>query len=185
MGPVTMAAAAPAMQAVTDCSIADVTDFAFPGDGRPGIALTVSPVSRTAFCTAVKSQPSCAAASRKQAKLPTRRIGRSPIVPFRRSHDFNAISGPIPDGSPWVTRMGPRPVARSPCFDNGIPPEIAQIALAQDRHLLDEELLLQLIARGKLKRDQLRRRRVATHDDLQTRLRIERINHFTSVGLQK
>src|SRR2546423_2839204 len=83
----------------------------------------------------------------------------------------------MPEGSPWLTTMG-RLWVTSSGFDNRVPPEIAKVAFSQNRHLLHEQLLLQLIAAWQLKCNQFWRRRITTHNDFESRGREIRLYHL-------
>src|SRR5258707_15392889 len=113
-----------------------------------------------------RSTPQIAAASPNTSALPINCRGRPAICPPSAAQALTAISGPMPEGSPWLMTMGSLERAASSCFDNGVPPQIAQIALRVDGHLLHEELLLELVARGQFERHQFWRRGIAAHDDL-------------------
>src|SRR5258706_15196676 len=74
--------------------------------------------------------------------------GCPPILPPRLLNAATAISGPIPAGSPIVTRIAASAGAGLAGFDIGVAPEVAKIAPGQVRDLLIEQLFLDLLARG-------------------------------------
>src|SRR5262245_29805823 len=145
MGAVTSAAASPLTQAATPRSIAEVTAIAFVAAGLPGETLILCPVSMIALSGIATLIPARVAASRKTSPLPMSRNRRPSICPERADHALTATSGPMPAGSPWLMTMGRLEKRPSSCFDNGVAPQIAQIALGEERHLLHEKLLLHLI----------------------------------------
>src|SRR6476646_5878646 len=185
MGAVTSAAASPVRQACTPRSIAAVTWAALATEGRP--ALFERPVSMPVSVMASASPgmwtPQRAAASRNSPAFPIKCKERPAILPASAAQALTAISGPMPDGSPWLMTMGSFERAPSSCFDNGVPPQIAQIAFREDGHLLHEELLLELVVRGQFESHQFRRRGVAAHDDLKPGGREERFDDFAGSGL--
>src|SRR5512146_564272 len=146
IGAVTRAAALPFTQARTLASIAAMTPGAFFTSARPGSGTAVCPVSMTASCNSRVPMFESSAARANTSALPTRRIERPSIVPPSADHALTAISGPMPEGSPMLTRMGSA-LSPSARFDNGVAPQLGKIALGEDRHLLDEKLLLDLVAR--------------------------------------
>src|SRR5579872_2869195 len=181
IGPVTRPAASPPTQRATQYSIAAVTAPAWRADGRPGSAFTGRPVSMMAARSETPSRLSRAAVSRKSAGVPAIRNGRPAMLPRNRAKALMAISGPMPDGSPWLIRIGRR-ACPSPVFDNGVAPEIAKIALAEDRHFLNEQLLLQFVPGRELHRDDFLRRRIASHEDFQPYGIEERLDHVAGMG---
>src|ERR1051326_8375406 len=123
------------------------------------------------------------AVSRNNCRLPISLRARPSIAPPSAAHALTATSGPSPAGSPWLMTMGCRVGRPSSCLDNGVPPQVAQVALCIHAHLLDKKLLLQFGARGKLKRDQLGRRFIAAHDDFEAGRREERLGNFSGARL--
>src|SRR6266567_5726025 len=189
MGAVTSAAASPVRQACTPRSIAAVTSPAVATEGRPAwlerpvSSPESSPVSIIASPSPGISTPQRAAASRNSSVLPIKCKERPAIWPARAAQALTAISGPMPDGSPWLMTMGSLERAPSSCFDNGVPPQIAQIAFRENGHLLHEELLLELFVRGQFESHQFRRRGIAAHDDLEPGRREERFDDLAGSGL--
>src|SRR5579884_598855 len=113
MGAVTRPAASPERQALTAASIASITAAAFLGSGLPGTALIFALVGMRA-----DSWPAKIPAS------PTSFKGWSPIRPSSALNAARAISGPIPEGSPMVMRIG----RELPDLDIDAASEIAHIA---------------------------------------------------------
>src|SRR6266446_10949668 len=105
-----------------------------------------------------RSTPQIAAASPNTSALPINCRGRPAICPVSAAQALTAISGPMPDGSPWLMTMGSLERTPSSVFDNGVPPQIAQIAFRENGHLLHEELLLELVVRGQFESHEFRRR---------------------------
>src|SRR6266581_5512345 len=193
MGAVTSAAASRVRQACAPRSIAAVTWAAVATEGRPAwfkrpvaspeSSPESSPVSMMASPSPGISTPQRAAASRNSSVLPIKCKGRPAIRPASAAQALTAISGPMPDGSPWLMTMGSLERAPSSCFDNGVPPQIAQIAFRENGHLLHEELLLELFVRGQFESHQFRRRGIAAHDDLEPGRREERFDDLAGSGL--
>src|SRR5512140_2548864 len=141
MGAVTIAAARPSLAMATAVSIASVTALVLPDEGFPGARAAAACVGMTAP-TSVRPQ------LLKTEASPTSLIGCLPIRPPSILNAATAISGPMPAGSPIVTRIGASALARLAGFDIGAAPQVANIAPRQHRDLLVEKLLFDLLARG-------------------------------------
>src|SRR5579885_3817417 len=89
-----------------------------------------------------------------------------------------ATSGPMPEGSPMVTRMGALGSALTG-FDIGFAPQIAQILPGERGDLFFEQLLFHFVTRGHLERSDLRHGRITAHDDFHACRRNERCRRFT------
>src|SRR4029079_15019690 len=114
----------------------------------------------------------------------------SPIFPWKWSNAARATSGPMPDGSPMVIRIGcPPPLADERIgfavvahLDIGIALQVAQIAPRQGGDLALAQLVFHLLAGGHhiggLGFDPL----VAAPDQFHARVRQERHRRFAGMG---
>src|SRR5258706_12926390 len=143
MGAVTSAAASPARHDATAISIVSVTAAALALSGLPGMAVTLVLVGISAHGCAEKIPAS-----------PTSFSGWVPTLPTKCAKAASATSGPIPDGSPMVMRMGA--LVRLPDkgiglavvthLDIGVALQVAQIAPRQGGDLALEQLVFHLLA---------------------------------------
>src|SRR6202012_5542071 len=168
MGAVTIAAASPARQALTASSIASITAAAFRGSGLPGAALVFALV-------AIR----LASRSAKIPASPTNFSGWSPILPPSSSNAASAVSGPIPDGSPMVMRIG----SGLADLDIHAAPKVAHIAARHGGNLLVKQHVFDVLAGrhhiGGLHHDLL----VTARDHFHARARDEGLGHFPRMGV--
>src|SRR5688500_12277781 len=155
------------------CAMAAVTAPAFAGEGWPKRVRALCPVSKKAPLRRAGSMPERDAASRKMSGSPAKKSERPRTAPSSAAHALTAISGPIPAGSPMLTRIE-RASAR---LDNAISPQIAQIAPRQDAKLLIQHLLPHLFPGRDLRRHHAARRGIATHEQLDADARRSRCAH--------
>src|SRR5690242_15548551 len=134
-----MAPARPCWARFTAREIASQTAAELRGSGRAGLRVARCSVARSA---AFGTSPQ----ERNTSGSPTSLRGRPLILPLSCWYAATAISGPIPAGSPIVTRTQDF-VCASAVLDIGLSAQIAHIAPRKRGHLLIEELLLDLLAR--------------------------------------
>src|SRR5258706_15706722 len=103
--------------------------------------------------------------------------------PPSSSNALMATSGPMPAGSPIVTRMGR--ALGSADFDIGLSAQVAHIATRERGDLLVEQLLFDLFSRRHVIGLELGLGPVATHDDLKTGCVRERLGGLTRLGFRQ
>src|SRR5579862_9223356 len=119
---------------------------------------------------------------RNICRSPTSRSARPLQLPCSDIHAFATTSGPMPEGSPMVIKMG---VWECPSagLDIGFAAQIAHITPGKHSHLLLVQLLFDLIARGDDEHALFWGRVAAAHDQFHAGRRRERGPRITGLGL--